>query len=148
MSVICCFIHRFIRHLNLNKIALIGGLLLALASLGRAEMVDTFQFHSEPERIRAIALAKSLRCPQCQNQNLLESNATQAYKLRLEVYEMVNQGKSDQEIVQIMTERFGHFVNYQPPLNRQTSLLWGVPAGILLLIIGGIIWRVKRRQVA
>ncbi|MDO4697924.1 MAG: heme lyase NrfEFG subunit NrfF [Pasteurellaceae bacterium] len=119
---------------------------LLITGFIRAEMVDTFQFHSDAERIRAVALAKSLRCPQCQNQNLVESNATQAYKLRLEVYEMVNQGKSNKEIVQIMVDRFGDFVNYQPPMNSQTWLLWGLPFGLLVVLFGAIGWRVARKK--
>lgn len=126
----------------LQKIA--GILPLAIALCTQAEMVDTFQFHSDAERVRAVALAKSLRCPQCQNQNLVESNATTAYKLRLEVYEMVNQGKSDQEIIQIMTERFGNFVNYNPPMNAQTGLLWGLPLILLSGLMGAIVWRTRK----
>lgn len=126
----------------MRKFWLIG---LLLSSPLSAEMVDTFQFHSDEARIRAVALAKSLRCPQCQNQNLVESNATQAYALRLEVYELVNQGKSDDEIVQMMVSRFGQFVSYQPQLNSQTWALWGMPFLLLLGLIGAIIWRVKKR---
>ncbi|MDO9949927.1 heme lyase NrfEFG subunit NrfF [Glaesserella parasuis] len=117
-----------------------------IAFVAQAEMVDTFQFHSDSERIRAINLAKSLRCLQCQNQNLVESNASQAYKLRIEVYEMVNQGKSDQEIIQIMTDRFGDFVHYQPPFNPQTWVLWGMPVGLLVLLFSLIFWRTRRKQ--
>ena len=74
----------------LQKITLFLPLVFAVFSnIAKAEMVDTFQFHNDADRIRAMSLAKSLRCPQCQNQNLLESNATTAYKLRIEVYEMV-----------------------------------------------------------
>lgn len=120
--------------------------LLFFACVVRAEMVDTFQFHSEADRVRAVALAKSLRCPQCQNQNLAESNATQAYKLRLEVYEMVNQGKSDAEIVQLMTDRFGDFVNYQPPVKPQTWLLWGLPFSLLGLLFAAVGWRIVRQK--
>lgn len=127
----------------MKKVWLFLGFLCLTA---RAEMVDTFQFHTEQDRIRAVALAKSLRCPQCQNQNLVESNATQAYKLRLEVYEMVNQGKSDEQIIQIMTERFGDFVNYQPPFNPQTAALWGVPLGLFGVMFGAILWRIKRKK--
>lgn len=126
----------------MRKFWLIG---LLLSSPLSAEMVDTFQFHSDEARIRAVSLAKSLRCPQCQNQNLVESNATQAYALRLEVYELVNQGKSNDEIVQMMVSRFGQFVSYQPQLNSQTWALWGMPFLLLLGLIGAIIWRVKKR---
>lgn len=121
-------------------------LFLLLCGLAQAEMVDTFQFQSDEARVRAIALAKSLRCPQCQNQNLLESNATQAYQLRLEVYEWVNQGKSDQEIIQTMTQRFGDFVRYQPPLKAETWVLWGLPFILLAALLGAILWRVKQRR--
>lgn len=121
-------------------------LFLLLCGVAQAEMVDTFQFKSDEARVRAIALAKSLRCPQCQNQNLVESNATQAYQLRLEVYEWVNQGKSDQEIIQTMTQRFGDFVRYQPPLKAETWALWGLPLILLAALLGAILWRVKQRR--
>lgn len=120
--------------------------LLLVCGLVQAEMVDTFQFSSSENRVRAVNLAKSLRCPQCQNQNLVESNSTQAFQLRLEVYEMVEQGKSNQEITQIMTNRFGNFVNYKPPMNAQTWILWGVPFGLLSLLFGSILWRVKKKK--
>lgn len=120
-------------------------ILTLCSSLAQAEMVDTFQFQSDEARVRAVALAKSLRCPQCQNQNLVESNATQAYKLRLEVYEMVNQGKSNEEIVQLLTQRYGNFVNYQPPFNPQTWALWGLPFLLLVSLLGAILWRGRRK---
>ena len=128
----------------LQKIALI--LPLVMSVVAKAEMVDTFEFHSDTDRIRAVALAKSLRCPQCQNQNLVESNATTAYKLRLEVYQMVNEGKSDQEIIEIMTQRFGHFVNYNPPFTPHTWALWGIPVGLVVILFSAIFWRTKRRK--
>lgn len=120
-------------------------ILTLCSSLAQAEMVDTFQFQSDEARVRAVALAKSLRCPQCQNQNLVESNATHAYKLRLEVYEMVNQGKSNDEIVQLLTQRYGNFVNYQPPFNPQTWALWGLPFLLLVTLLGAILWRGRRK---
>lgn len=117
-----------------------------VSGIAQAEMVDTFEFSHAENRVRAVALAKSLRCPQCQNQNLVESNATQAFQLRLEVYEMVEQGKSNQEIIQIMTNRFGHFVNYKPPVNAQTWVLWGVPFGLLSALLLAIAWRVRKKK--
>lgn len=127
-------------------IARIALILLMFFGFSRAEMVDTFRFHSDEARVRAIALAKSLRCPQCQNQNLVESNATQAYQLRLEVYEWVNQGKSNEEIVATMTQRFGDFVLYQPPLKAETWALWGLPLLLLAGLLGGIFWRVRKKR--
>ena len=104
-----------------------------------AEMVDTFEFQNQADRTRAVELAKSLRCPQCQNQNLVESNSPIAYDLRIEVYNMVNEGKTNQQIIDAMTSRFGNFVNYKPPFQWNTALLWLLPAG-LLLVAFGLIW--------
>ena len=104
-----------------------------------AEMVDTFEFHNQADRTRAVELAKSLRCPQCQNQNLVESNSPIAYDLRIEVYNMVNEGKTNQQIIDSMTSRFGNFVNYKPPFQWTTALLWLLPIGLLLAAFG-LIW--------
>ena len=104
-----------------------------------AEMVDTFEFHNQADRTRAVELAKSLRCPQCQNQNLVESNSPIAYDLRIEVYNMVNEGKTNQQIIDSMTSRFGNFVNYKPPFQWNTALLWLLPIGLLLAAFG-LIW--------
>ena len=104
-----------------------------------AEMVDTFEFQNQADRTRAVELANSLRCPQCQNQNLVESNSPIAYDLRIEVYNMVNEGKTNQQIIDAMTSRFGNFVNYKPPFQWNTALLWLLPAS-LLLVAFGLIW--------
>ena len=108
-----------------------------------AEMVDTFEFHNQADRTRAVELAKSLRCPQCQNQNLVESNSPIAYDLRIEVYNMVNEGKTNQQIIDSMTARFGNFVNYKPPFQWNTALLWLLPIGLLLAAFG-LIWSSSR----
>ena len=108
-----------------------------------AELVDTFEFHNQADRTRAVELAKSLRCPQCQNQNLVESNSPIAYDLRIEVYNMVNEGKTNQQIIDSMTSRFGNFVNYKPPFQWNTALLWLLPIGLLLAAFG-LIWYSSR----
>ena len=108
-----------------------------------AEMVDTFEFQNQADRTRAVELAKSLRCPQCQNQNLVESNSPIAYDLRIEVYNMVNEGKTNQQIIDAMTSRFGNFVNYKPPFQWNTALLWLLPIGLLLAAFG-LIWYSSR----
>ena len=108
-------------------------LLLTFALFAHAEMVDTYAFKNQADRTRAVELAKSLRCPQCQNQNLVESNSPIAYDLRIEVYKMVDEGKTNQQIIDTMTARFGNFVNYKPPFQWNTALLWLLP---ILLLIG------------
>ncbi|PJG85152.1 heme lyase NrfEFG subunit NrfF [Conservatibacter flavescens] len=124
----------------------IGLILCLVMFIAKAEMVDTFQFNSPEERSRAVALAKSLRCPQCQNQNLVESNSPIAYDLRLEVYRMIDEGKSNEEIIQAMTARFGNFVLYKPPFDWKTALLWLLPVTLLLLALLLMWWHVRRQQ--
>lgn len=121
---------------------------LLFAHIAQGEMVDTFQFQNDQERLRAVALAKSLRCPQCQNQNLVESNSPIAYDLRLEVYQMVNQGKTDEQIVQAMTARFGDFVRYNPPFQTSTLLLWGLPFLLLALALAFMAKYLRQRNKA
>lgn len=116
------------------------------AESGLVESVETFQFRTAVDQKRAIALSRNLRCPQCQNQNLIESNSPVAKDLRLKVYQMVEQGKSDSEVVEYMTSRFGDFVLYKPKLEPKTYLLWGGPI-LLFIIFGCIAYLTIRRQV-
>ncbi len=108
------------------------------------EAVELFEFDSPAQRQRAIKLAKELRCPQCQNQNLLESNSPLALELRLVVYEKVKAGESDQQIITFMTDRYGEFVLYMPKLSVATLLLWLVP--LLGVALGaGFIYKLLKR---
>ena len=102
--------------------------------------VDLFEFHSVELQQRANALAKALRCPQCQNQNLVESNAQAAKDLRLKVYSMINEGSTDQEVKDYLVQRYGNIVLYQPPFNYSTAALWIFP---LLLLIFFILFSIK-----
>ncbi|MCK8074008.1 heme lyase NrfEFG subunit NrfF [Vibrio sp. 1CM23M] len=97
--------------------------------------VELFEFDNPEQQQRAISLAKTLRCPQCQNQNLIESNSPIAKDLRLVVFNMVKAGKSNSEITQYMTERFGEFVLYKPAMKVSNLLLWLLPSLLFLLFI-------------
>jgi cytochrome c-type biogenesis protein CcmH len=85
---------------------------------------------------RVLAIAGELRCLVCQNQTIADSHADLAQDLRRQVREMVRQGKTDREIIDYMTARYGDFVLYRPPLKATTALLWFGPA---LLFAGGIV---------
>ncbi|MBS4641022.1 heme lyase NrfEFG subunit NrfF [Aeromonas media] len=128
--------------------ALIAPLLLALSLGVLASGVDTYQFRHPERQNRAQELARALRCPQCQNQNLVESNSPIARDLRLEVYRWVDEGQSDEQVIARMTERFGDFVRYDPPFKRSTALLWGGPALLLLLALNRLRRSLHRRQPA
>lgn len=120
-------------------------LLLLISPWGAADLVDTYRFSSPQRQQQALALAKELRCPQCQNQNLLESTSPIAQDLRLEVYHWVEEGHSSQEIMTLMTQRYGDFVRYQPPLRSTTLVLWFGPALLLLGLLGGLVYKIRQR---
>jgi len=126
----------------------IGMILLSmtLISSAFATPVDTYEFKSVDNQKRALELAHSLRCPQCQNQNLIDSNSPVAQDLRLEVYEMVDAGKADNEIIEFMTSRYGEFVLYKPRMEAKTYVLWLGPIALLLfgLLIGFFFIRKQR----
>jgi cytochrome c-type biogenesis protein CcmH len=84
---------------------------------------------------RAVKLAEKLRCLVCQNQTIADSNAELANDLRTQIREQIAAGKSDEQILEYMTNRYGDFVLYQPPFKATTLLLWLGPA---ILLLGGL----------
>lgn len=126
--------------------ALIAPLLLALSLGALASGVDTYEFRHPERQTRAQELARALRCPQCQNQNLVESNSPIARDLRLEVYRWVDEGQSDEQVIARMTERFGDFVRYDPPFKASTALLWGGPLLLLGLALLTLFRRLTRTK--
>ncbi|GAA6203702.1 cytochrome c-type biogenesis protein [Thalassotalea sp. SU-HH00458] len=116
---------------------LIFTLLFTVAFTTTAWETDTYVFHDEVTEIRYKSLVKELRCPKCQNQNLADSNSPIAADLRREVYQLLEQGKSDGEIVDFMVKRYGEFVLYRPKVSSLTYILWFGPA--FLLLIGVIV---------
>lgn len=85
-------------------------------------------------------LLKDLRCLVCQNQDLADSNADLAKDLRGQVYQLVKEGKTDTEISDYLTSRYGDFILFKPPVKAVTYLLWFGPA--LFLLLGFLIfWR-------
>ena len=132
---------------------LIGIFILTLAIIlsvnqAQASAVDTFEFHDEVTKIRFQALAKELRCPKCQNQNLADSNSPIAADLRKELYDLLQQGKADMEIVDFMVKRYGEFVLYRPRVSQLTYVLWFGPVVLILLGFIVVIVVVRRKPVA
>jgi cytochrome c-type biogenesis protein CcmH len=84
---------------------------------------------------RMLRLAAELRCLVCQNQTIADSHAPLAEDLRRQVREMIARGESDAQIIGFMTQRYGDFVLYRPPLKGSTAALWFGPFALLL---GGV----------
>lgn len=108
--------------------------------------VDYHQL-ADPEQQKTYELINSeLRCLVCQNQTIADSNAELAGDLRRQVFEMLQQGKSKDEIVQFMTDRYGDFVLYNPPLKTKTALLWLGPIAFLVSGLAMAFWIIRRKK--
>ena len=97
--------------------------------------IDAYAFPDETLRDRYNGLIDELRCPQCLNTNLAGSDAMVAKDLRREVHRLVLEGKSDDEVLEFMYERYGDFILYEPRFKRGTWLLWLGPIALLLLAL-------------
>ncbi|WP_241238865.1 cytochrome c-type biogenesis protein [Colwellia sp. Arc7-635] len=111
-----------------------------------ASPVDTFEFQDDATKLRFQILSKELRCPKCQNQNLADSNSKIAVDLRKNLYNLLQEGKSDQEILDFMVYRYGDFVLYRPQLKQQTYILWFGPLIILFGFVASLIFVLRKRN--
>jgi cytochrome c-type biogenesis protein CcmH len=124
---------------------LLASLLVWTLGLSAAPAADTAPDPALEARVNAVSA--ELRCLVCQNQSLADSHAPLAVDLKNQVREQLQAGRSPQQVVDYMTERYGDFVRYRPPLKASTLLLWGGPAVLLLAAVLGL-WRalvVQRR---
>jgi len=114
-----------------NRITL---LLLLLLAMPLQAVVEYHPFDDPVKEEAYQSLISELRCLVCQNQTIADSNADLAKDLRQQVYDMLQQGKSEQDVVDFMTQRYGDFVMYRPAFTVKTGLLWLGP--IVFLLIG------------
>ena len=108
--------------------------------------IEATQFKDQATEERYQTIISELRCLVCQNQNLADSNAGLAKDLRRKTAEMLQQGKSDDEIYDFMSDRYGEFVLYKPQFNAQTAALWLAPFILLLIAAIGLFINIRRRQ--
>ena len=107
--------------------------------------IDALNFSSPQQESDYHQLTQSLRCPQCQNNNIADSNATIAVDMRGKVFELLQEGKSKNDVVDYMVERYGNFVTYDPPITASTLVLWIAP---LLLVLLGMVFLLRRKPKA
>lgn len=122
------------------------GLLMLVISGSALATIDVMQFKDEAQEQQFRQLTEQLRCPKCQNNSIADSNSMIATDLRQKVYELMQEGKSQKEIVDYMVARYGNFVTYDPPLTPLTVLLWVMPA-VAIGLGGWIIFARTRRRV-
>jgi len=127
-------------------VTLIFSALLSLTMVsGSFAAIDTYQFDNDELKDRFHRLNEELRCPKCQNQNLTGSNSPISRDLRAQVYRLLNEGKSDDQIKTYLVERYGEYILYRPKWSKHTWMLWLAP--VLLLAIGiAIVTTIVRRS--
>jgi len=94
---------------------------------------------------RMLAITGELRCLVCQNQTIADSHADLAVDLRQEVREMLQRGQTPDQIRRYMTDRYGDFILYRPPLKASTAVLWLAPAALLLVALAALAVVIRRR---
>lgn len=129
--------------MSLFRCLLLGSLLLAVGAAQAA--IETYEFDDDKLLLRYQVLSAELRCPKCQNQNIAGSNAPIAADLRKQLYQQLQAGRSDAEIIDYMVQRYGEFVLYRPRLDKVTLVLWLAPL-ILLALAGWILFITLRRD--
>ena len=108
-------------------------------------VIETYEFSDPAMRERYRVLSNELRCPKCQNQNIADSNAPIAQDLRAQLNAQLQAGKSNEEIVDYMVQRYGEFVLYRPRFSATTAILWLAP--VLLLALAGLtLWSTVRHS--
>jgi len=135
----------FSYQVSMRKLFIIFSLfsLFELGMLSAYAAIEVYQFDNDSQQDRFNDLSDQLRCPMCLNSNLSGSDAPIAADLRAEIYEQILDGRSNDQIIDFMTQRYGDFINYRPPLNSGTFILWFGP---LILLLAGlvIVWRMGK----
>lgn len=129
----------------MNKLVFVFFFMMASLAANAVVNGHQYPFDNTEDAERFQRLAEELRCPKCQNQNLADSNAPIAEDLRNKVYEKIQQGSSDDEIVTYLVDRYGDFVRYKPAFKSYTLVLWLSP--IIIAIIALIVFvRLSRKK--
>lgn len=105
---------------------------------------DAYPFSSEAKEALFYSLLNELRCPKCQSSNLSGSNSPISNDLKREVYELVLEGNSAEQIKSHLVQRYGNFIIYNPPIEPATYILWFGPFLLILLAIFIILFVRKR----
>lgn len=131
-------------------ITLLFALIMGVVAGGIANAASTlYRFDNADQAQRFEELTRQLRCLVCQGESIADSNADLAKDLRRQVHDMIVAGRSNQQIMQFMTDRYGDFVLYKPPFVPRTYFLWAGPLLLLLLASAAMmyhVWGVRRKK--
>jgi len=121
-------------------------LLLVIAFGAAAGGIELREFDDPVTEKRYRDLTASMRCPLCENQAIDDSDAPISGDMRERVYQLLQDGQSDIEIVNHMVQRFGEYILYNPRLESRTYLLWGLPIALVLLGALVVVLMIRARR--
>jgi cytochrome c-type biogenesis protein CcmH len=132
--------------MSLLRVLLASALLLLTGQT--LALIETYEFSSPELEARYQQLSEELRCPKCQNQNIADSNAPIAQDLRKLLHQQLEQGASDEQILEYMVARYGEFVRYRPRFGGATLWLWLTPALLFIAALGVLLVTLRSRAKA
>lgn len=129
----------------MNRSLIVVGILLFTSA---ATAIDTGKAFDDPElQARYEKIISEVRCLQCQNQSIKDSNVLLASDLRREIRRLISEGKTNAEVADFLVERYGEFALYRPRASGKTLFLWLAP--FLLVVFGCVaIFRIVRYRMA
>ena len=113
-------------------------IMLSLILVSAYALHDRYAFKSTEQQAQFTELTQELRCLVCQNETLEASNAPLANDIKEKIYQMILEGKSNEAILAYLSQRYGDFIDFKPPLTPRTYLLWFGP--FILLLFGFLIF--------
>ena len=102
-----------------------------------------YKFDNQEDELRFNNLIKEIRCPKCTSGSLSSSNAPISEDLKLKIVEMIKDGKSDSDIKEYVSDRFGKESLYDPEFSQQTFILWFGP--LIFIVIAFIIFFFRKK---
>ena len=127
--------------------SLIYTLVFFSLSLSPESTKEIYGFANEVDQKRFYTLVDTYRCPKCQSSNLAGSNAPIAKDLKKEIHRLIQEGRTDEQIEEFLSSRYGDFILFKPALRKDTLVLWLGPFALLLLIIFLVVaWNISSKR--
>jgi len=129
-----------------NKL-FICSLFIFSISLNSESTKEIYSFANDEYQERFYTLVDTYRCPKCQSSNLAGSNAPIAQDLKREIHRLIEDGKTNEQIEEFLSSRYGDFILYKPALRKNTLILWIGPFGLFLVIIFFVVaWNISSKR--
>ena len=100
-------------------------------------LLNFYSFAHSNEISDENKIHKNLRCLVCQGQSIADSNSDFAITLKMVVRDLLEKGKTEEEIYNFLSDKYGDWILYKPKFNNENFFLWVFP--YVALVIGGII---------